>query len=106
MVVSKSLQNKPRTSPPRDAEGRLLKGSTANPGGRPKTPEDIKEALAAANPRAIARLIELIDSKNEKVALKACELVIERNLGKVSQPVAHSGNVSYSVIDPFAEPTK
>lgn len=102
--MSKAPQNKGKTSPDRDASGRLLKGSTANPGGRPKTPEDIKKAFEAANPRAVERLIELLESKNEKVALRAAEIIIERTLGKVSQPIAHSGSVSYSIIDPFAEP--
>jgi hypothetical protein len=102
--VAKKLQNKPKTRAARDASGRLLKGSTANAGGRPKLPDDVKEAYKAMHPRALARLSELIDSKNEKVALRACELIVERVEGKVSQPIAHSGSVSFNVIDPFAEP--
>jgi hypothetical protein len=104
--VSKPRQNKPRTGPARDQSGRLLKGQSGNPGGRPKLPADVKEAYAAMHPRALARLSELIDSKNEKVALRACELIVERVEGKVSQPMEHSGSISYRIIDPFAEPAK
>ncbi len=102
--MGKPRENRPKTGPARDAAGRILKGETLNKGGRPKLPDDIKEAYAAMHPRALARLSELIDSKNEKVALRACELIVERVEGKVSQPIAHSGDISFDIIDPFAEP--
>jgi hypothetical protein len=102
--VAKRPQNRARTSPTRDEHGRLRKGSTANPGGRPKLPDDVKAAYLEMHPRALERLSQLIDSKNEKVALRACELIVERVEGKVSQPIAHSGSVTFNVIDPFAEP--
>lgn len=102
--MSKKPQNRAGTGPARDDRGRLKKGSTANPGGRPRTPADIKSAFDAATPRAVERLLELLESENEKVALKAAELVLERSLGKVSQPIAHSGSVTYNIIDPFGAP--
>lgn len=40
------LQNKPETSEPkRNADGTLAKGNTANPGGRPKVPDEVREML-------------------------------------------------------------
>lgn len=58
------------------------KGEVRNPLGRPPTPPDIKEALEAMLPNAVNRLGQLVLSENEKVALQAVQVVLERNLGK------------------------
>lgn len=57
-------------------------GEVRNPLGRPKTPPDVKEALRAMLPGAVTRLGELLMSDNEKIAMKAVEVVLDRNLGK------------------------
>ena len=57
-------------------------GEVRNPTGRPKTPPDVKAALAAMLPSAVTRLGELLMSDNEKIAIKAVEVVLDRNLGK------------------------
>lgn len=57
-------------------------GEVRNPTGRPKTPPDVKEALRAMLPSAVTRLGELLMSDNEKIAIKAVEVVLDRNLGK------------------------
>lgn len=57
-------------------------GEVLNPGGRPKTPPDVKEALAAMLPAAVKRLGELLLSDNEKIAVQAVQVVLDRNLGK------------------------
>jgi hypothetical protein len=53
-----------------------------NPTGRPKTPPDVKQALQAMLPQAVTRLGELLMSNNEKIALAATQVVLDRNLGK------------------------
>lgn len=58
------------------------KGEVRNPTGRPKTPPDVKEALQAMLPQAVTRLGQLLMSDNEKIAIKAVEVVLDRNLGK------------------------
>ena len=58
------------------------KGEVRNPHGGPKTPPDVKEALQAMLPQAVTRLGELLMSDNEKIAIKAVEVVLDRNLGK------------------------
>ena len=58
------------------------KGEVRNPHGGPKTPPDVKEALRAMLPSAVTRLGELLMSDNEKIAIKAVEVVLDRNLGK------------------------
>lgn len=57
-------------------------GEVRNPTGRPKTPPDVKQALAAMLPQAVTRLGELLMSDNEKIALAATQVVLDRNLGK------------------------
>ena len=57
-------------------------GEVRNPTGRPKTPPDVKEALQAMLPQAVKRLGELLISDNEKIALAATQVVLDRNLGK------------------------
>lgn len=58
------------------------KGEVRNPHGGPKTPPDVKEALQAMLPQAVKRLGELLMSDNEKIVIKAVEVVLDRNLGK------------------------
>lgn len=43
--------------PARDDKGRLMKGSTANPGGRPKVPE----VLRAKGPDACQKLVDIME---------------------------------------------
>jgi hypothetical protein len=57
-------------------------GEVRNPTGRPKTPPDVKEALQAMLPAAVKRLGELLMSDNEKIAVQATQIVLDRNLGK------------------------
>lgn len=82
------------------------KGRSGNPGGRPKLPAGVKEAYREMHPRALARLNQLVDSDDEKVALRACEIVCERVEGKVPQALNLDGSVSIRVVNPYAEDTK
>ena len=52
-----------------DENGRFCKGNHANPSGRPKTLDDVKQILKAATTDAAKKLVELMHSKNEKIAL-------------------------------------
>lgn len=63
------------------------KGRSGNPGGRPKVDPNVKEALSAASPVAAARLIQLVRSDDEDVALKASMAVLDRVYGKPTQKV-------------------
>src|SRR5215207_5369804 len=56
-------------------------------GGRKSIPEDVKEIARAATPRAIQRQIELMESKDENVALKATNAILDRAFGKPAQIV-------------------
>ena len=66
----------------RDSAGHFAPGVSANPGGRVKIDPEAKEILKAATPRAARRLVEMIDSKSEKIAAVACNSILDRVLGK------------------------
>ena len=65
----------------------FVKGQSGNPGGRKPIPEEVKELARAATPKAMRRQVELIDSEDEAIALKATELVLNRAFGKPAQTV-------------------
>ena len=54
-------------------------------GGRKPISEDVKEIARAATPRAIQRQIELMESEDENVALKATNSILDRAFGKPAQ---------------------
>lgn len=58
-----------------------------NNGGRPRIAEDVREALRALLPRAVERLAELVESRDDKVAIMAVREVLDRNYGKPRQAV-------------------
>lgn len=75
-------QNKALTSVPlRDELGRLLPGHTANPGGRPRA-DAVRKLLEDASPGAAKRLIELSNSGDEGISLRATDSILDRSLGK------------------------
>lgn len=58
----------------RDNRGRFVAGKSGNPKGRPKhTPnkQDIQELVAATLPEVITRLLDLVHSNDETIALQA-----------------------------------
>ena len=67
----------------RRPDGTMLKGFSANPGGRPRsTIEQVREALLPDLPLFLGRLTELTQSNNETIRLQALREVFERLCGK------------------------
>src|SRR5258708_4252165 len=58
------------------------KGKSGNPGGRTKQFAQCQHLCRAASPDAARRLIELIQSEDERVALMAADKVFERAWGR------------------------
>jgi hypothetical protein len=71
----------------RDASGRWLPGHSPNPTGRPKRDAEIREAFQDLGADAIERVKQLMQSKDEQVAVAACRLALERGYGKPMQSV-------------------
>jgi hypothetical protein len=85
------------------------KGQSGNPSGRPKQDPAIRELARIHSVRAMERAVELIESKDENVALKAVNTVLDRAYGKPSQPIdgdGEGGPVNMSVTVKFIKPTK
>ena len=63
-------------------------GQSGNPGGRPKSNEHVRNIARSNSVRAVERLIELIESDDERVALTAAKEVLDRAFGKPKPDVA------------------
>jgi hypothetical protein len=66
----------------RDKTGRFKPGKSGNPGGRKRQPPDVKAALEAATSKAAQTLVILLDSENERVALQAATVILDRVYGR------------------------
>ena len=73
--------------PDRDKTGRFVAGNSANPGGRPKIPDEVREAIRAACPEAVEFLIEIMRNPGEKTPyrLDAIKTILDRAYGKPAQ---------------------
>ena len=71
----------------------IQKGQVLNPGGRPKIPDDVKEAARAACPRAIQVLISIMENEdaNQGERIKAAVALLNRAYGTPMQSVEVSG---------------
>ena len=84
------------------------KGQSGNPGGRRKSHREITALALENSERAIRRLVELMASKDERVALSACIAVLDRGIGKPVQavvgdaenPIAMGGKIEMVIVDP------
>ena len=74
-----------RSGNKRDNKGRFIKGSTGNKGGRPKVVSAILEMAQQNGLEAFQRVIELTQSKDERIALAACKEVLDRAYGRPEQ---------------------
>ncbi len=77
----------------RTAAGQWTKGVSGNPGGRPRIASDVREALEAATPRAVKVLVGLLDSADERIALRAVEVLLNRTLGPPGVTIVDDGTV-------------
>jgi hypothetical protein len=62
-------------------------GQSGNPGGRKEMSPEVREALYAATLPAMKRLVELVGSDDERVALLAAQALLDRAFGKAAQSV-------------------
>ena len=60
------------------------KGQSGNPKGRPKANPEAKEILKAATPDAARKLVELLTSRTEKIALAAATEILDRQRDRKS----------------------
>lgn len=65
----------------------FVKGQSGNPGGRKKGGSEIVELARKHAPEAITRLAALMADENGKVAVAACNSILDRAYGKPVQQV-------------------
>lgn len=63
-------------------------GTSGNPGGRPRGEREVLELARESSPRAIGRLIELIEHEDPRTSIAACNAVLDRAFGKPTQRLA------------------
>jgi hypothetical protein len=73
------------------------KGQSGNPGGRRKPDEVVVNLAREASPRAMGRLIELLEHREPRTVIAAATIIMERAYGKPTQPI--SGDSSMDPID-------
>lgn len=78
----------------RDSRGRFGPGNRANPGGRPSVGKELRLLLEPHRDRLAERLLELVESENESIALGAIKECHDRIYGKPSQEIRHSGSMA------------
>lgn len=73
----------------RDGKGRFAKGVSGNAGGRPKVPEELREAFREACPVALKTLVRVVKDPKAKDAdrIRAAEAILDRGYGKPVQAV-------------------
>lgn len=81
----------------RDKAGRFLPGHNILSDGRPKIPDNVKEALRAASPKAVEVLIQLLDDKKSLIRLEAAKTILDRAYGKPVQTQDISMDMAGSV---------
>ena len=67
-------------------------GQSGNPNGRPKKVQTIAQLAEDASEAALKKLIKLIDSDKDQVALAAAQAVLDRSMGKPKQAVDVTSN--------------
>ena len=70
----------------------FVKGQSGNPSGRPKEHREIERMARSYAPEAIDRLVEIMRQKRApKLALKACEVLLDRGFGRPAQAITGEG---------------
>lgn len=68
---------------------------------RRRAAADMREIARRHSTKALRKLVGLIDSKNERVALSACQTVLDRGHGKVAQAMnlkAPEGGLTVNIV--------
>lgn len=78
------------------------KGVSGNPGGKPKKHEDVKALARQHSVKAFNRIVELIGSDDERVAIMAAKEVLDRAYGKAkpmdTEDDKNSKNVTINIL--------
>lgn len=84
----------------------IKKGEVRNPKGRNghTTPEAIRELARRSSPYAIRKLVKLISSKDDRIALTAAAKIVEIGLGGDGVDAEKSKGVTINIVSPPEPP--
>lgn len=83
--------NRPKQGSRKSSRTSWKPGQSGNPGGRPKVSAEVRELAREHGPKAIQRLVALMNSKNESVAVRASEAILDRGYGRPTQAMELAG---------------
>ncbi|MFT3792728.1 MAG: hypothetical protein QM741_17040 [Rudaea sp.] len=66
---------------------KFQKGKSGNPGGRPKAEVSVREIAQEHGVAAMRRLVDLMADSNARVAVAACQAILDRGYGKPQQSI-------------------
>jgi len=73
------------------------KGISGNPGGRPKVNPEVRSLALKNSKRAMERLVQLIESDDERVSFMAAKEVLDRAFGKTLPAKDENDNKSVTI---------
>lgn len=82
-------------------------GQSGNPGGRPKTLQEVKDAFRLHTVTALNTLVSIVEhSEKDSDRVRAAECILNRAWGTPEQSVAVSGSMASMAIDTSKLDTK
>ena len=63
-------------------------GQSGNPGGRPKENAEVKALARSHGKAALEKIVALMSSADERIALAASQTLLDRGFGKPTQPLS------------------
>jgi Family of unknown function (DUF5681) len=73
--------------PHKPNRGQFKKGQSGNPGGRPKMPDELKEAMQRLSDKAVKVLEDAMEGDDPRARILAANSVLDRGYGKPAQTV-------------------
>ncbi len=73
-------------------------GVSGNPGGRPRVPRDVRQALRIHTPEAIDTLVRVMRTASPSLALRAAEAILDRAWGRPPWPENHADCKPFAVM--------
>lgn len=83
----------------RQANGKFAKGYIANPGGRPKIPEELKELCKVEGLGKLKHMLSNFDTYKEQTQIELIKICLDRYLGKAPQQITsdQTGEITVTV---------
>ncbi len=75
------------------------KGQSGNASGRPKESGLLRGLARKHGSEAIEKLVELMRGDDQRLALQACQSLLDRGYGKAAQSIEHSGQIDHVSYD-------